>query len=889
MKLLRQLRNLFRKRALDAEMAEEIRLHLEMQAERNRAGGMNADEARYAAQRQFGNVAIMQERVREGRGWVWVEQAVQDFRYAFRQLGRSPVFAIVAVATLAFGIGASTVFFSVVNAVFLRTLPVGDPAGLHLFTVEGPEWVKRPFSQGYHDYFRQHAGTVRDVASMSLWPGFRQMTVAGDAAGNTDELMTLQVSGNYFAVMGVRAALGRVLLPSDDRPEAPAVAVISHALWVRRFGSDSSVIGREILLDRFPVVVVGVATPGFEGTMVGARPQLWLPVQLSSRMDQNQPWGVTGVSANYPLFNLLARLAPGVSPEQANAELTGLLRQQLAAGTGLPSWQKPALPGEVRQSSIALQSIATGYGGARHWLQRPLALLCGMLAVVLLVACANIAGLLLVRGSARAREFALRAALGAGRGRVMRQLLVESLALASLGGAGGVVVAWLGTREVGKFLEGMDLAPDGRVLTFAVVVTAMAGLFAGFLPAWRLSRLDLMSAAKGVPGGSWLGRGLVILQIGLAFVLCSAATLIVQTFRNVAGIDTGFRPQQLLAAPLVVPRDMSPAQRYALEHQLREACLGLPGVRQVTFQQGLALVAGTRIRAGAAHEIRESPAGTVTLSASRVAVGPDFFSTMGIPVLHGSGFGPDDGADQAPARAVLDERAARGLFGEGNAIGRRISLWKEFEVIGVVADAKITNLREEPKPTVYLPRQAGPSTLQTSLMIRTEPGGRVPLEEIRALVHRFDPHSAVSAVVPVDDILSREVRTEKLLAQLASGFALFVLLLTGLGLFGLLAFNVARRTHEIGVRLALGASREGLLWLVVREGLLLVLMGSVIGIAGAVGLARFVGTLLYGVSPTEIWVYGVVALTLGSAALLACWLPARRAARVDPVIALRAE
>lgn len=886
MKPILRLRRFFQRNRLDAEMREEMGIHLDLQAERNRAAGMGAEDARFAAERQFGNVASLRERVREQRGWLWLEQGRQDVRYAFRGLARNPGFTVVTVATLALGIGASTVLFSVVNAVFLRRLPVEQPAALYLLSVDAPEMWRRPFSQTYVRYFQEHAGTARDLAATGVWAGFREFSVRGTEDGKRDELMTFEVGGNYFEVMGVRPAAGRLFGPADDTPSSSPAAVISHELWARRFGRDPSVIGREIQLDRFPVTIVGVAAPGFFGALVGARADLWLPVELGPRIDQNQPWGAGGLKGNYPLFNLVARLAPDVSPAQAEKELTVLFRQQLAAGTGLPSWQRRATPPEVAQAQIRLQSLATGYGGVRQWLERPIALLAVMVGVVLLVTCANIAGLLLVRGSTREREFAMRSALGASRGRIMRQLLAESFALALLGGVAGAVVAEWGIRGVGDFLEVIDLAPDGRVLGFSAGITALVGLGVGLLPARRLGRHRQDAATAMQPRLSQL---LVISQIGLAFVLCSAATLVVQTFRNVSRIDAGIQPQHLFVAPLVVPRDAAPARRFAIEQALREACLDLPGVRQVSFAQGLPLIGGTRIKAESAHEIRESPAGTIKLSANRVTAGPDFFATLGIPLLHGRGFEAADSASDAPARVILGARAAHALFGERNPVGLRISLWKDFEVIGVAADIKVASLREETRAIVYLPRQALPSTLSTTLLIRTDADGRLVLDDVRALLRRIDAQAAVSALAPVDGIFSREVRTEKLLAQLAACFAIFVLLLACLGLFGLLAFNVTRRTREIGVRLALGASHRGLIRMVLREGMQLVLGGTVLGLGGAAGSAHLAASLLYGISPTEPWVYGTMTAVLAVAALGACWLPAHRAARVDPMVALRSE
>jgi predicted permease len=885
------LRSLFQKRQLDEQLSEEIRTHVDLATVANVAKGMAPEEARFAALREFGNVAGIQERARDEHGWLWVEQGVQDVRYAFRQLRRSPGFTAVTVLTLAVGIGASTVLFSVLDPVFLRSLPVADPGGLYLAAVEGPSQIGKPFARVHYEEFRKRANALEQVAAMSTWPGYRELAAAAGGSETPVELLTFEVSANYFTALGVSPAAGRLFGEVEERAGSAAVAVISHELWQRRFGGDPAVVGRELLLDGYPVRVIGVADRGFRGALAGARTDLWLPAALSPLIDQNQPWGTEGYLANLPLFNLAVRLRPNVSRQQAETELTAIFRQVLARPDGRHKWQRAPEAGDIAQSRIELQPLGRGYGGVRNWLERPVTLLAGMVGVVLLVACANIAGLLMVRGSARQREFAMRAALGASRRRIVRQILVESLTLAALGGGGALLVAWIGTQALGKVLEMVDLSPDPRIYGFAAGVTLLTGMIFGLLPAWRLSRQDLAQASKrGGEASARLNQGLVIIQIALAFVLCSGAALIVETFRNVAGAATGFRPQQLWLAPLVVDRHATPQRRFEIERQFREACLALPGIREVSLQQGWSLINAGRLKVESVHDIQESarPDGE-KITANRVTVGPDFFAVMRIPLRRGTGFKAADSEADSPAVIVLGEFAARRLFGERDPIGQKVKLWRDFEVVGVAADIKVVSLREEPRFVAYLPRQAGPSTLQTSLVLRTDAGSPLALGDLRGLLRQIEPTASVASLVAVEDHLARQVWTERLVAQLASGFALFVLLLACLGLFGLLAFGVVRRTREIGIRLALGASRGGLLELVIREGLLLLGIGSLLGAAATAGLGRFVEALLYGVSATAPWVYLAVGGTLTGATLVACLLPAWRATKVDPMVALRAE
>ncbi|MEJ1971736.1 MAG: ABC transporter permease [Lacunisphaera sp.] len=409
------LSSLFLKRKLDEQLSEEIKVHVEMATEANVAKGMAPEEARYAALREFGNVASLQEQAREGRGWVWLEQAGQDLRYAVRGLIRNPVFTVIVVLTLALGTGANTALFSVLNGLLLRSLPVREPGHLMMLSSKGlREGFERTFTQTHYQYFSDQTATLSAVAATATWSAERQLRVPEDANGDAVESATFEVSGNYFSTLGVSAVVGRLLTEEDDQPGHPrAVTVVSYDFWQRHLGGDASAIGRTLLLDSFAVTVVGVVPPRFNGTVVGYRTDLWLPLQLSPLIDQNQPWGANALKPISLMLNLLARLRPGVSPEMVGTELSNLFRQRLAQPGGLPAWWPPFDAAALQQVAIELLPAGKGYGGLRTWLDRPVTLLMGLAGLLLLVACANVAGLLIARSSAREREFAMRAALGA--------------------------------------------------------------------------------------------------------------------------------------------------------------------------------------------------------------------------------------------------------------------------------------------------------------------------------------------------------------------------------------------------------------------------------------------------------------------------------------------
>jgi predicted permease len=896
----------FRKDKFETEMSEEMLHHVELQTELNRKAGMNAEDARYAALRQFGNVAVIQEQTREGRGWVWLEQVGQDVRYALRSLGKTPVFAGVAIVTLAFGIGANTALFSVLDAMLLRSLPVKNPGELVVFSATGPsagatqsfpypllserDGTTKLFPLSFYERFKSQVGSLSVVAASNGWIVERQ-TVA-PAAGLTGPvgLQTESVSGSYFTMMGINASVGRMLGAEDDQAgRANPVVVLSHETWQRHFASDPAIIGQSVRIDRTPVTVIGVGPPGFVGATGAGHVDLWVPLQLSGELDRGQPWAASLKSDAYPFYAIFGRLDPGVSRERAAAELDALYQAKLAElDPRRANQSRENEQTDLVQRRITLRSAAAGYGFMRDNYRKPGVLLAGMVCALLAVACANVAGLLLAKGAAREREFAVRAALGASRWRLFRQVMLESLLLALLGGLVGGLVAWGGTHWLGDYLGRVDLRLDQRVMGFALIVTALTGVVFGLVPALRLSRVDLVAPTKAGPGNLLrLNAALVVGQIALAFLLCTVAVLLVRTFQNLLETDLGFQRQQLTLATIQMDPDTPVLAAEETYRRLTETIKVMPGIKEVSTYRGISLISPVAFRQD--FKVKGFvPASNEPLKASIAIAGSDFFKTMGIPLRRGTDFVPRAANDHR-RQIVISEWSAKKLFGDGDPMGKWITLEADFEIVGVAGDIKYSGLTEAPGFVFYVPQKTRPSVMKTMLAIRTTEDGRINLTDLRSVLHQISPSAQLLNLSPLEDRLTGQTRRERMLARLAAFFGVFVLLLSCLGLFGVQAFNVTRRTHELGVRLALGATREGLLLMVIRKGLILAVAGAALGFGASLAVSRLLGSLLHGVSPTEPSAYVVVLASLLGAALLASWLPARRAAKVDPMVALRAE
>jgi predicted permease len=926
MSVFRRFASLFRKQNLNAEMSEELRHHVELRAQKNRGQGMSVDDARYAAQRSFGGAEQIKERCRDERGGRWLEYLKQDLRYGGRMLRKNPGFTTVAVLTLAFGIGANTALFTIVNGLMLRPLPVADPGRLVLLQSKGGD---ESFSYATYERFRTEVRGMEGLALSRRGTNRLEFTATGLGATESESVRAQMVTGNYFAVLGAQAAIGRVFTADEDRMDQPQGAVVlSHAYWQRRFGGDPAVIGRSVQLEKMPFTIVGVMPRDFPGFELGVNPDLWWPLPMFPQVESDPQSLGRLRDEGWEWALILGRLAKGVSREQAQRELqTMFYRQRVAFAAERAKWSDQQRR-EYLERSIELISGASGYTSLRRNLARPVAVLGVIVGLVLLIACANLAGLLLARGATRARELAVRAALGAGRGRLVRQLLTESLLLALIGGVGGMLLALWGTTILGGYLpqrgETINLAPDGRVLGFAFALSVLTGVLFGLVPAWRLGENALMTTSKsGASTRSWLNQALVIAQIALSVTLLAGAGLFVRSLQKLKSVELGFQPENLVGFSLDFSRTYNGRQRADVHKRVLETISALPDVRSATLS-------GAGLFSGDGFGIRVEPQGYTpqqdeVVRALVVVAGPRFFSTLGIPLRAGREFtladevvegGPrPPGAvknatiaetapggrhppqalpPNTPRIAIVGESFARRYFGTADVVGRTVKFGLNnqnppLEIVGVAADIKYRTVREKPEMEMYVPYFGGALNMPMVVRVATRSDPRAFAANVRAIVRQIDPRVGVGELQTMQRTIDDSLVQERVVAQLGGFFSIFALVLASFGLYGVLAYGVVQRTREIGVRMALGASVRDVVALIVQRGVALAIIGGTIGMLAAIGLTRFVAKLLYGVEPTDPLTFAGAVGVLLIVALIACWLPARRAAKVDPMVALRVE
>ena len=824
---------------------------------------------------------------------------MNDLKFAFRQLLKNPGFTAVAVLTLALGIGANTALFTLINALVLRSLRVPEPERLVRVTAGSASLRDEGFPYGFYQRLSERVPSHTTLAAAQRGVSRRELTATGFGQTEPEAVNAQAVSGSFFPALGVSAISGRSLASADDRADAPQpVVVISHAFWQRRFGADPAVIGRAIQLDAVRFTIVGVMPAGFSGIEVEGHADVWWPVQMLPQLEGAERDLVRARPEAGEWLTIFGRLRPGVGREQARAELNTFYQQQLATYAAARGAQWT----ETQRNNFLSQTLELDVAASGTSLGRRFSRLFGILSLtaglVLLIACANVAGLLLARGAARRREFAVRAALGAGRGRLMRQLVAESLLLALLGGALGLVFARWGTDVLAGYLpqhgRAVDLSPDGRVLLFALGASVLTGVMFGLVPALRLSRLDLATAMKDqagqMAGGSRArtNHALVVGQIALSVVLLAGAGLFVRTLRNLHSLDLGFQREHLVLFDLDFPRNYDADQRADVNAQVLQRIATLTGVRSASLS-GAGLLSGDILRTRFSID-GYTPQPDERMQVSAVVVGPRFFETLHIPLLRGRELTAGDNSN--PPKIVISESMARRFFGATDPLGRLVRHGREatpFEIIGVAKDTAYQNLREKIPLEYYVPYFGGMTNFQPTIYADTTDDPAALEANLRPIVRQLDPRVTVRDVRTMKDVIDGTIVQERAIAQLASFFSLFALTLASLGLYGALSFGVVRRTREIGVRMALGASAREVLALVVRQGLALALLGCVLGVAGALALARLVAGLLYNVKANDPLTFAATALVLLGVALLACWLPARRAAKVDPLEALRYE
>ncbi|MCU0913832.1 MAG: ABC transporter permease [Planctomycetes bacterium] len=837
----------------------------------------------------------------------------QDLRYGVRVLVKSPGFTAVAVLTLALGIGANTAIFTLIETLLWKSLPVKDPQQLAVVAIMDSSHNR--YSSFSYVTYRQWCEDSQSFSGLLAASSMDRYSMSADWAqgGEPGRVGVQAVSGNFFDVLGAPVLLGRALTPEDDRRGvAEAVAVISYGFWQRRFGLEPAIVGRTIRLENTAVTIVGVTPRGFTGFIVGSYPDLWLPLQatpLVNRSVQEQDFD----NPTSQWLRIMGRLRPGVGAEQARAELdVGFQRWLSDLNARFARRGSEKQKQDVPKVRIALAAGGAGYSDMGWGLQRPLLILMAMVGLVLLVACANLAGLLLARGAARRREFGVRAALGASRWALIRQLATESLLLAALGGALGLLVARWGAPLLAHYTiprfgaaVRLDLALDLRILVFTFFASAWAGMLFGLLPAWQGSRLNLTTTLKdrtgpgdGAPRHFW-NKALVVSQIAVSCCLLIGAGLFVRTVQKLKSLDTGFDREHLLAFELDWGKGYDEARRGSVYQEVLRRVEGLSSVRSVGCAS-IQPVSGSEWGWGPNRVVRigRDFGAEEGLEVRGTGVTVRYFETMGIPVLRGRSFGPQDEAaasvgqsGQAARPVILDETNARTLFGREDPVGQLLQAGESgpfLEVIGVVKDVIYKRLRGGPRASVYsLVGTQG--RVLPYLYVRTLGNPLTVADGIRQIVRELDPSVEVTGLQTMHAMLDDHLFRERSLSSLAGSFSLLALVLACLGLYGILSYGVVRRTPEIGVRMALGARRRDVVALVIRQGLKLVLLGLAIGVGAALAVTRLVASLLYGVTATDPLTFGGVSLLLLGVSLLACWLPARRAAKIDPMRALRCE
>ena len=869
--------NLFRGQKVDRELDAELHAHLQLLIDEKIASGMTAADAYRSSRIEIGGLEQVKENVREVRTGALIEQLFQDSRYALRILRKNPGFTSIVLATLALGIGVNTAIFSLVDGILLRPLPYKQPERL-VRVVQSQRQLGLDtwnLSQATFVALRDNTKTLESFASYSTGG----VNLSGD--GEPERVSVGNVSADFFKVFDVPPELGRMFRSGEDTPGNNNVCVISYGFWQRRFGGSPSALGRALNLNNNSVEIVGIMPAGFDFP----RPtiEIWIPLALNPT--RSAPYFLRGV----------ARLGPGVSLAQAEAETTSVLLDWARQHKGTSESRIPVDQGSALKSVVSpLKEVTVGST------QQPLLILLGAVGLVLLIACANVANLLLARATSRVREIAVRFALGASPARVARQLLTESMVLAFLGAIIGVLLAWLGVKLLDRMpTEGIprinDVGIDGRILAFTGGLAIVTGLLFGLMPAMRAYRMGIVTAMREGGRGSTSNRrsnsALVAAQFALSFVLLIGAGLLLKSFQRLQAVELGFNPDNLMTMSLSLTARKYPKEDQALRlyQDLLDRLRALPGVRAAGMTTNTPFV-GENTRDNFIVEGHEPGSGDETMPAQLVAFSPGAFQTLGMNFLLGRDFSESDKGD-SEAVAIVDETLAKMYWPDGNAVGKRVETTGDMQwmtIVGVVGSVKQDRLGEKPQPHIYQPLTQSPSVL-VKLVVRSDGTENATVSAIRSVVSDLDPDIPIYSIRSMDDLIARTLNSERLTSLLLTSFSILALVLAAVGIYGTMSLYVGSRKNEFGIRLALGARPGVLLRGVLREGMMLIGIGVVVGSVGAMALTRSIASLLFNVSPTDPLVFAGVTILLIAVAFVACFAPAHRASRLDPMIALRHE
>ena len=848
----------------------------------------------------------------------WLDTVFRDLKYTYRTLARAPGFTAVAVLTLALGIGANTAIFSLLDQVLLRLLPVKDPQQLVLLTMKGrhygSNWGGNAISHPMFRDFRDHNEVFSDMFC-------RFPTSASLSFGQQSERVFVElVSGTYFSTLGVVPAMGRILTPEDDVvPSGHPFVVLNYNFWKTRFAGDPQVVGRTLNLNNYKMTVVGVAQAGFDGVELGFSPKIFIPIMMQPQIVVGNPEDMLKTRRTR-WVNTFGRLKPGISQQQAKAALQPFMHSMLEMEVQQKEFNRASKydRDEFLKCSIDVLPGSQGRSYTRRQLTTPLWVLMATTGVVLLIACANLANLMLVRGSGRVKEIAVRLAMGATRPRIIGQLLIESLSLSVLGGITGLVVAFWADRALMKIYlpsdsGGMNIssAPDLRILLFNLAVTLLTGIIFGLVPALQTTKPNIAGTLKdqagavvGGGGNHRLRKGLVVVQVTLSLLLLVGAGLFVRSLANLRNLGPGFSPERLVAFQIDPSLNGFTPERLRIFYpQLSDALSSIPGVRSVGLAS-MRILEDNEWDSGMSVEGFTPAKPDEHAQPYMNAIGPNYFATLGVPIIEGRDFtindrhivkhGPEEW-NWAPTTVMINEKFAQKYFAGRNPIGLHLGFGTDpgtptdMEVIGVVKDFKYTNLRDEIPVQAYIPYLGDRFLGGMTIYVRTTGDANQLMSTVRSTVRDMDPNVPIYAMRTTEVTINESLSTERMIASLSAVFGFLATLLAVIGLYGVMAYTVAQRTREVGIRIALGAARGKVIWLVMREVLLLVAIGVIAGVTASVALTRVVQSQLFGLTPHDPLTLGLATAVLAVVACAAGYIPALRASRLDPMVALRYE